>query len=68
MASQGIRKTLDQVGPHGIFRNDRFWLTGDHVYRPKNASSPRSQALYQSTEKAKKDFKMTEYQGKRSRS
>jgi hypothetical protein len=27
--------TYDKLGNPGIFRNDRFWLAGDHVVEPR---------------------------------
>ena len=54
---------MDEVGDPGIFRNDRFWLAGDHVYDPRIADVPRVQAMYNAAEAAKKKYRMTEYQG-----
>ena len=56
-------RTIDEIGKPGIFRNDRFWLAGDHVYDPRIASEPRVKDLYQAADQAKRDYKMTEYQG-----
>lgn len=50
-------------GSPGIWRNDRFWLAGDHVVHPAVASHPKIKAMVEASERAKKDFKMTEYQG-----
>jgi hypothetical protein len=47
----------------GIWRNDRFWLAGDHIVHPTIMKHPNIAALVNEAEKAKKDFKMTEYQG-----
>jgi homoaconitase/3-isopropylmalate dehydratase large subunit len=52
-----------ELGNPGIWRNDRFWLAGDHVVQPDVIRVPRIKALMDVAEKAKKDFKMTEYQG-----
>ena len=60
---KGVQKTIDEVGEARIFRNDRFWRDGDHVYDPRIATVPRVQSLFEAAEKAKSDFKMTEYQG-----
>ena len=58
-----MEKTYDQLGKPGIFRNDRFWLAGDHVVDPRVNKHPTIAKLIESSEKAKKVFKMTEYQG-----
>ncbi|KAK5046836.1 hypothetical protein LTR84_007190 [Exophiala bonariae] len=50
-------------GSPGIWRNDRFWLAGDHVVHPDVASHPKIKAMVEASERAKRDFKMTEYQG-----
>jgi hypothetical protein len=55
--------TYDKLGNPGIFRNDRFWLAGDHVVEPRVKGVPAVQRLIASSEKARKVFKMTEYQG-----
>ncbi|CRL28582.1 Aconitase-like core [Penicillium camemberti] len=59
----GMEKTYNSLGKPGIFRNDRFWLSGDHVVDPRVNKLPEVQALISATERAKKTFKMTEYQG-----
>ena len=55
--------TFNAIGATNIWRNDRFWLAGDHVVEPRIASLPRVKALVATAQKAKKRFKMTEYQG-----
>ena len=60
---KGMNRTYSQLGEPGIFRNDRFWLAGDHVYDPRNKDQPNVKRLFDGAEKAKKVFKMTEYQG-----
>ncbi|KAH6604405.1 aconitase family [Trichoderma cornu-damae] len=55
--------TYDRLGSPGIFRNDRFWLAGDHVVEPRIKGVPAVKKLIESSEKARKVFKMTEYQG-----
>jgi len=52
-----------ELGFPEIWRNDRFWLAGDHVVHPSIMKHPKIAALVNVAEKAKKDFKMTEYQG-----
>lgn len=59
----GMRKTYDQLGQPGIFRNDRFWLAGDHIVDPRVNDRPQIQRAIQESEEARDTFKMTEYQG-----
>ncbi|KAJ9620752.1 hypothetical protein H2204_012162 [Knufia peltigerae] len=56
-------RTHKEMGSPGIWRNDRFWLAGDHVYHPAVSTNPKIQKLLQVAEAAKNEFKMTEYQG-----
>ncbi|KAI1610291.1 aconitase family protein [Exophiala viscosa] len=60
---QGMDRTHKELGSPGIWRNDRFWLAGDHVYHPALASNPKIKSFLDVAEKAKNEFKMTEYQG-----
>ncbi|KIW88776.1 uncharacterized protein Z519_10823 [Cladophialophora bantiana CBS 173.52] len=60
---QGMVRTWRQLGSPGIWRNDRFWLAGDHVVHPAVAQVPKIKAMVEVAEKAKNEFKMTEYQG-----
>lgn len=46
-----------------IFRNNRFWLAGDHLVTTQNRSTPPYSTFAFSAEKAYRDFHMTEYQG-----
>lgn len=59
----GMVDTYEELGSPGIWRNDRFWLAGDHVVHPSIVNSPKVKAFIESAEKAKRDFKMTDYQG-----
>ncbi|KAL2002036.1 hypothetical protein VTN02DRAFT_760 [Thermoascus thermophilus] len=59
----GMEKTYNELGQPGIFRNDRFWLAGDHVVDPRVNHLPHIKRLIEATERAKHVFKMTEYQG-----
>lgn len=59
----GMRKTYDQLGQPGIFRNDRFWLAGDHVADPRVNDRPHIKRAIEESEEARDVFKMTEYQG-----
>ena len=58
-----MARTYKELGSPGIWRNDRFWLAGDHVVHPDVAQHPKIKAMVDVAEKAKNDFKMTEYQG-----
>ncbi|KAI0477507.1 hypothetical protein GGR56DRAFT_637653 [Xylariaceae sp. FL0804] len=59
----GMIQVYDRLGDPGIFRNDRFWLAGDHIVEPRNMDTPMSKNLVAQSERAKLGFKMTEYQG-----
>jgi homoaconitase/3-isopropylmalate dehydratase large subunit len=56
-------QVYNRLGDPGIFRNDRFWLAGDHVVDPRNYDTPLTKSLVAATDKARRAFKMTEYQG-----
>lgn len=58
-----MEKTYERLGQPGIFRNDRFWLAGDHVVDPRITKMPQVKALIDASERAKRIFKMTDYQG-----
>ncbi|KAL5365338.1 hypothetical protein BJX96DRAFT_181541 [Aspergillus floccosus] len=58
-----MERTYNDLGKPGIFRNDRFWLAGDHVVDPRVNKLPKVQALINASERAKRVFKMTDYQG-----
>lgn len=58
-----MARTHANLGNPGIWRNDRFWLAGDHIVHPDVMHIPRVQAMKETAEKAKRDFKMTEFQG-----
>lgn len=60
---QSMENTYEKLGKPGIFRNDRFWLAGDHVVDPRVNEQPQVQRLINASERAKHVFKMTEYQG-----
>ena len=59
----GMAATYEELGSPGIWRNDRFWIAGDHVVHPSITDNPKIKAYIETAEKAKKDFRMTEYQG-----
>lgn len=58
-----MEKTYNDLGNPGIFRNDRFWLAGDHVVDPRVNNLPKVRGLIDASERAKRVFKMTDYQG-----
>jgi len=58
-----MERAYDSLGKPGIFRNDRFWLAGDHVVDPRINHIPKVKSLISSSKRAKEDFRMTEYQG-----
>lgn len=58
-----MESAYEALGKPGIFRNDRFWLAGDHVVDPRIKDIPQVKALVRSSENARQQFKMTEYQG-----
>jgi len=58
-----MERAYDSLGKPGIFRNDRFWLAGDHVVDPRINHLPKVKALLDSSKRAKQDFRMTENQG-----
>ncbi len=51
------------MGRPGIFRNDRFWLAGDHRVEPELYDRPKVRKLMELSERAQKEFKMTDFQG-----
>ena len=53
----------EQIGAPKTWRNDRFWIAGDHVVDPRVLDNAKVQALIKDSEQAKIDFKMTDYQG-----
>ena len=58
-----MERIYNQLGKPGIFRNDRFWLAGDHVVDPRIMDHPKIKPLVDASERAKRSFKMTENQG-----
>lgn len=61
-------RTVNEVGATQIWRNDRFWLAADHIVDPRIEHLPKVKALIEKSEKAQKDFKLTDYMGKNVRS
>ncbi|KAL4894255.1 hypothetical protein BDV59DRAFT_207278 [Aspergillus ambiguus] len=62
-SKKSMERTYNNLGKPGIFRNDRFWLAGDHVVDPRVNRFPKVKALIDASERAKHVFKMTDYQG-----
>jgi hypothetical protein len=58
-----MERAYMSLGKPGIFRNDRFWLAGDHVVDPRIKNMPQVKALVSASERAREQFRMTEYQG-----
>ena len=56
------------LGKPGIWRNDRFWLAGDHVVDPRIRDNAKVKEMVNASERARDNFKMTEYQGMNVRS
>jgi hypothetical protein len=58
-----MERWYDRLGKPGIFRNDRFWLAGDHLVDPRVLDNPKIIPYVESSERAKRQFKMTDNQG-----
>jgi hypothetical protein len=58
-----MEKWYDRLGKPGIYRNDRFWLAGDHVVDPRVLDTPKIKPFVESAHRAKHQFKMTDNQG-----
>lgn len=58
-----MEDTYTELGSPGIWRNDRFWIAGDHIVHPSIRDTPKVKAFVESAERAKRDFRMTEFQG-----
>ncbi|KAL4865743.1 hypothetical protein BDV12DRAFT_174005 [Aspergillus spectabilis] len=60
----GMKHSMTSIGEQPtVWRNDRFWLAGDHTVDPRTYHQPRVQELMDGMQDAKKTFKMTENQG-----
>ncbi len=53
----------EELNNPGIWRNDRFWIAGDHFVHPAIREDKKVKAFVETAEKAKRDFRMTEFQG-----
>lgn len=58
-----METVYDGIGRPGIFRNDRFWLAGDHRVEPELYKKPQVRALMDKSERARDEFKLTDFQG-----
>lgn len=58
-----IENVYSTLGRPGIFRNDRFWLAGDHRVEPELYSHPKVKKLMALSKGAQQEFKMTDFQG-----
>ncbi|KAI3327942.1 aconitase iron-sulfur domain-containing protein [Xylariaceae sp. AK1471] len=63
LAWAGMNHVYESVGRPGIFRNDRFWLAGDHRVEPALYDLPDVKRLMDASRRAHEEFKMTEFQG-----
>ncbi|KAK1573053.1 aconitase [Colletotrichum navitas] len=60
----GMLHSMRSIGQQPqAWRNDRFWLTGDHAVDPRNYHQEKSKMLRKEMETAKQNLKMTENQG-----
>lgn len=60
---QAMAQAHEDMGSPGIWRNDRLWIAGDHVVHPAVMDKAPIRAMVEAAETAKRQFKMTEYQG-----
>ena len=59
-----MKHSLESIGRKPtVWRNDRFWLAGDHVVEPRTYDQPQVRELLDGLKEAKKSFKMTDNQG-----
>ncbi|KAL3485306.1 aconitase iron-sulfur domain-containing protein [Aspergillus germanicus] len=60
----GMKHSMTSIGEEpAVWRNDRFWLAGDHTVDPRTYDQPRVRELMEGMQDAKRRFKMTENQG-----
>nr|WOZ30804.1 McfD [Coleophoma empetri]BAN91491.1 putative 3-isopropylmalate dehydratase [Coleophoma empetri] len=60
----GMKHSMVSIGEQpSVWRNDRFWLAGDHTVEPRTYDQPRVRELLDGLQDAKQQFKMTENQG-----
>ncbi|OAL18759.1 hypothetical protein AYO22_10453 [Fonsecaea multimorphosa] len=58
-----MAKTLNQLPNFHVWRNDRFWLAGDHVVDPRTYDTPLNRRLLAAADKVAMDHKLTEWKG-----
>lgn len=58
-----METVYESIGRPGIFRNDRFWLAGDHRVEPLLYEDTKVKKLMETSLRAKQDFMMTDFQG-----
>ncbi len=58
-----MNKTLCHLPDFKVWRNDRFWLAGDHVVDPRTYDTPLNRRLIDASDTAARDFKLTDYKG-----
>ena len=59
-----MKRSLEKIGREPtVWRNDRFWLAGDHVVDPRLYHDPGVRELVEEMAAAKRRFKMTDNQG-----
>lgn len=56
-------KTIKEIGEPSLWRNDRFWMAGDHVVEPRIKELPSVQKLQKEMNRAKRKYRMTENKG-----
>ncbi|MCJ1229307.1 hypothetical protein MMC12_005972 [Toensbergia leucococca] len=59
----GLSKIFSQWDSFTPWRNDRLWLAGDHVVDPRTYNTPLNRKLIGASDKAAKDYKLTDYKG-----
>ena len=58
-----MERWYNRLRKPGIYRNDRFWLPGDHLVDPRILGKPQIEPSVEAAERARFNFKMTENQG-----
>ncbi|KAL3421013.1 aconitase [Phlyctema vagabunda] len=59
----GMLKTIKDIGEPSLWRNDRFWMAGDHVVEPRIKEQASVQKLQKEMNRAKYKYRMTENKG-----
>lgn len=52
----GMARIYEEMGSPGIWRNDRFWIAGDHVVHPTITDNPRSKHISKRPRKRRRIF------------